>query len=206
MDWNAWHDGYDRPESGLADRLRSIQQQISDALDACESGPIRVISLCAGQGRDLIGALDDHPRKADVHGLLVELNSVNVDTGRQAAQAAGLSSLEFKTGDAADTDQYQDLAPADLVVVCGTFGNLSDVHLERLISFLPQLCQTGGTVVWTHNRRPPDRGPQICAWLGEYGFAEQWISAPADYFTVGRHSLSRPSQPLGLGSRKFEFP
>ncbi|GGV88906.1 hypothetical protein GCM10015535_41290 [Streptomyces gelaticus] len=53
MDWQAWHDAFDVPESWLARRLRAVQDRIRDALDTAPSGPLRAISLCAGQGRDL---------------------------------------------------------------------------------------------------------------------------------------------------------
>ena len=52
-DWYAWHDHYDEP--GLARRLAAVQQRISVALDQARPGPLRAISVCAGQGRDLIG-------------------------------------------------------------------------------------------------------------------------------------------------------
>ena len=69
-------------------------------------GPLRAISLCAGQGRDLISALAGHPRRYDVRARLVELDPRNTETARQAAQAAGLPRVEVVTGDAALTDTY----------------------------------------------------------------------------------------------------
>jgi hypothetical protein len=57
MDWHAWHDGYDKPGTRLARRLAAVQDQIRVALDAAPPGPLHAVSLCAGQGRDLIGAL-----------------------------------------------------------------------------------------------------------------------------------------------------
>ena len=33
MDWHAWHDDYDRPDSYLTRRLAAVQQQIRLALD-----------------------------------------------------------------------------------------------------------------------------------------------------------------------------
>jgi integrase len=41
-----------------------------------------VISLCAGDGRDLLEALSTHPRRADVHGLLVELDPDIAESAR----------------------------------------------------------------------------------------------------------------------------
>ena len=57
-DWHDWHAAYDNPGSGLARRLSWVQDRIRAALDAAPAGPVRAISLCAGQGRDLIGARD----------------------------------------------------------------------------------------------------------------------------------------------------
>src|SRR5690242_14199661 len=73
MDWRVWHDQYDLPDSWMARRLKAVQTQIRAALDAGESGPLRVISLCAGQGRDLLEVLAEHPRRDDVQARLVEL-------------------------------------------------------------------------------------------------------------------------------------
>ena len=66
MDWHAWHDDYDKPGTPLVRRLAAVQDQIRVALDAAPPGPLHAISLCAGQGRDLIGVLARHPRRDDV--------------------------------------------------------------------------------------------------------------------------------------------
>jgi hypothetical protein len=78
-DWHEWHAAYDNPESGLARRLSWVQDQIRAVLDAAPAGPLRAISLCAGQGRDLIGVLADHPRANDVSARLVELDPRNTE-------------------------------------------------------------------------------------------------------------------------------
>ena len=48
--------------SPLVRRLGMIQAQIHAMLDEAPPGPLRAVSLCAGQGRDLIGVLASHPR------------------------------------------------------------------------------------------------------------------------------------------------
>jgi hypothetical protein len=59
VDWQAWHEKYDDPASSLARRLRVVQARIREALDACPPGRVRVVSLCAGQGRDLLEVLGE---------------------------------------------------------------------------------------------------------------------------------------------------
>jgi len=125
QDWYAWHADYDVPATALARRLAAVQEQVRAALDAARPGPLRAISLCAGQGRDLTGALAGHPRQHDVRARLVELDPRNADAARQAARAAGLPQVEVVTGDAALTDAYAGMTPADLVLACGVFGNLT---------------------------------------------------------------------------------
>jgi hypothetical protein len=86
-DWLEWHGNYDRPDSSLHRRLLVVQNQIRQALDRCAPGPIRVVSLCAGQGRDLLPVLAAHPRGAQTTARLVELDEriarVAADTARQ---------------------------------------------------------------------------------------------------------------------------
>lgn len=57
-DWSEWHDAYARPDSGLRDRLAAVRAQISRRLEVTAPGPVRVVSACSGDGRDLLGVLD----------------------------------------------------------------------------------------------------------------------------------------------------
>jgi hypothetical protein len=170
MDWHAWHDDYDKPGTPLAARLAAVQDQIRVALDAAPPGPLHAISLCAGQGRDLIGVLPRHPRRDDVTGRPVEIDPRNAAAAREAAEAAGLPGVEVVTADAALTDQYAGMVPAYLVLACGMFGHLTDDDVRRTIGFCTQLCAHGGTVIWTRQRGEPDLVPRIRDWFTEDGF------------------------------------
>jgi hypothetical protein len=205
MDWQAWHDDYDLPDSPLARRLRVVQEQVRAALDRSPSGPLRVISLCAGQGHDLLGVLAGHPRRVDVRARLVELDARNTAAALETARAAGLSQVEVVTADAALTDHYRGMVPADLVLACGVFGNITDEDIERTIDSCSQLCKTGGTVIWTRHRRLPDRVPLICDWFEERGFDRQWVSEPDAGFGVGVHCFAGEPRRLALGLRMFTF-
>ena len=87
-DWVAWHAPYDDPGSNLERRLRWVQRRIRMALDEMLPGPVRVLSLCAGQGRDLLEVLADHPRRGDVQAVLVEMDDRNVAAARHVAARA----------------------------------------------------------------------------------------------------------------------
>src|SRR5690242_15834851 len=100
MDWRAWHDEYDLPGTAMARRLRVVQTRIRAVLDSSPPGPLRVVSLCAGQGRDLLGVLADHPRRDDVRARLVELDPRNTTVAKESARAVGLDHVEVVTADA----------------------------------------------------------------------------------------------------------
>lgn len=205
MDWHEWHDAYDSPDSYLSQRLVLVQERIRLALDTAPPGPLTAVSLCAGQGRDLIGVLADHPRGAEVRARLVELDERNVATATRAAQAAGLPGVEVIAGDASLTDQYDGCAPAGLVLLCGVLGNITDADVERLLDHCTALCRTGGTVVWTRNRKDPDLVPRICAWLEKRGFERLRVSEPSLTAAVGAHRFTGEPRQLPSGQRMFDF-
>ncbi|MGW7540281.1 methyltransferase domain-containing protein [Streptomyces sp. NPDC054770] len=205
MDWHKWQDRYDAPASPLARRLVTVQKRIRAALDDCPPGPLHVLSLCAGQGRDLLEVLRTHPRGQDVRARLVELDPRNVESAAETARSAGLQGIEAVAADAALLDHYAGMAPADVVLICGVFGNIADPDIERTVSACPQLCRTGGRVIWTRNRKPPDRVPLICDWFTEHGFTSEWLTAPDELQAVGVHRFTDQPKPLRLGTRVFTF-
>ncbi len=202
-DWAAWHESYDRPGSSLDRRLARVQYRIREALDGMPAGPIRVISMCAGQGRDLLGVLPEHPRRADVSARLVELDPRNV------AYAQGLArglNVEVVAGDASVCSAYQGFVPADLVLVCGVFGNVSNADIRHTVTSLPTLCQTGSTVIWTRHRERPDATPVIREWFGDYGFSEVGFDSEDGFrYGVGTQRLAGPALPYQPDLRLFDF-
>jgi hypothetical protein len=204
-DWAAWHDAYDDPGSPLAQRLLAVQAWIAAALDQAPPGGLRAVSICAGQGRDLIGVLRDHPRRGDVTARLVELDPRNAATARQLAADAGLTQVEVVTADAAQTDVYAGLVPANLLLACGVFGNITDEDVARTIRCCAGLCATGGTVVWTRGRREPDLVPQICEWFAAEDFELLGVSERETRWGVGAHRFAGTPAPLPAGERMFTF-
>ena len=204
--WAEWHRPYDDPASLLSGRLRRVQDHLRVLLDRQRPGPVQLISLCAGQGRDVIGVLAGHQRGADVRARLVELDLRNVEYARLAAAAAGLDGVEVLAADAGLTDAYAGAVPAQIVVACGIFGNITDADIARTVFGLPGLCAPGAGVIWTRHTLPPDLTPAIRSWFAAAGFAEESYEAPAATRQgSGRHRLAGPQASLPPGERLFTF-
>jgi hypothetical protein len=204
-EWVTWHRGYeaDRPQ---AKRLEAVQQQIREALDRAPGGTIRVISLCAGDGRDLLGALSSHPRAGEVEARLVELDPELVAAGREQVARLHLRDIAFVLGDAWTTRSCIGAVPADLLLICGIFGNLSDEDVKRTVDHLSELCARGATVVWTRGRFEPDLTPTIRGWFQEAGFEEHaFVPIPGTSASVGAHRLLRAPRPFRDNEHLFNF-
>ncbi len=211
-DWVQWHNLYETPERVVAQRLLIVQRLIRDSLASRSGDEIRVVSICSGQARDILGVLADHPGRFSVSGRLIELDPTNTVEATTRAHAAGLDRIEIVTGDASVTEAYAGAVPADLVLVCGVFGNIPDVDVHRTIDALPQFCRRDATVIWTRHRGPPDLTPAIREWFVHAGFVEigcESTSAeapkpgafPAQF--VGAHRWPRDPLALELGQRLF---
>ena len=184
-----------------------MQGHLRGELERAPAGDVRLISLCAGQGRDVIGVLTGHPRRDDVRARLVELDERNVALARQAAQAARLHGVEVLQADAGITDACAGAVPAQIVVACGIFGNITDSDIQATVATLPSLCAPGALVLWTRHRSPPDLTPAIRSWFGEAGFREEAFDTSHDGFmSVGAHRLAGEPAALALGQRLFTFP
>jgi hypothetical protein len=177
-DWLAWHAGYDDPSSSLSVRLRLVREHLSRALQAAPPGPVRLLSLCAGQGHDVLGVLLRHPRAPDASAVLVECDPRNAALARRRAERAGLAQVEVREADAARVTGYADALPADVLLLCGIFGNVSDADVRRTARAAPALCAAGATVIWTRHRRAPDLTPRVRAWFAESGFDEVAFDSP----------------------------
>ena len=217
--WVRWHAAYEDPSSNLSMRLRAVQSMVLAALHeiparagagagaATDPEPIRIVSLCAGQGRDVIDVVATHPRGPEVSALLVELDPALVAFARERAAALGLADrIRVVEGDASQCALYAADVPADIVLVCGVFGNISPADITRTIQAMRGFCAPGGHVVWTRHRRPPDLAPTVRADFAAAGFTEVGYEAPEGMIlAVGHHRLVGATAPFDPGHRLFEF-
>jgi hypothetical protein len=204
-DYELWHRSYDDPNSGHSWRLREVQRAIGAALDR---GATRVLSSCAGDGRDVLGVLAARPDRDRVTATLVELLPALTERARDQVAEAGLSGIDVRTADAGQTDAYVGAVPADLVLLVGIFGNISSADIERTIRAAPQLCSPGATLLWTRGRRhPTDMNDVIRGWFAETGFTElDYLTFDGDsYPTLGVQRFDGAPQPLVPGQPLFTF-
>ena len=203
--WSEWHDAYARPGSGLGDRLAAVSAQIERRLDASAPDPVRVVSACAGDGRDLLGVLSRRADADRVTALLVEYDAGLAARAREAADALP-ATVEVRQADAAQSDVYAHAVPADLVLLCGIFGNISDADVRATVEAAPQLCAPGAEVVWTRHRHDADLTPSIRGWFADSGFEEVAFIAPdGEHWSVGVHRLVAEPRPLKPGRHWFTF-
>jgi hypothetical protein len=206
-DYVGWHAAYDDPGSSLSVRLRHVQRAIVEWLDRT-SGPVRVLSACAGQGQDILGALEERSRRdrGRVTGALIEMDPTNVAIARGRIAHLDLA-LTVVEADAGTTDTYPGLVPADLLLLSGIMGNISAPDIERLVRVSRQFCAAGATVIWTRGAQDPDLGPDIRRWFDQAGFeelsCEEWIEGTG--MRVGVNRLITPPQPLRPGEVIFTF-
>jgi len=205
-DWLAWHAPYADEHSALSRRLRLVQEHIAAWLQERPCETLNVVSVCAGQGHDLLGVLAERTDARRVHATLVEYDRRNVEIGRAGVQAAGLAEVHVVQADAGKRASYLGLVPADLVLLVGVFGNISDADVHRTIEALPELCAPGATVIWTRTRRPPDLTVQIRGWLAQTGFVEQAFHSPEDaLFSVAVHRFVGAPRTLKVPGELFTF-
>ncbi len=204
-EWVRWHRQY-AGRGLLARRLVMVQRRLGEALDHQPPGPIRVLSLCSGDGRDLLGVLRCHPRAGDVQARLVDLSPTLVNRGRRRAQALGLHQVRFRRADAGSTTAADGAVPADIVLACGIFGNVSDADVRITVETLPSLCARHATVLWTRGRRAPDLTPTIRGWFRGAGFTEvAFDPIPGTSASVGTARLKRRPAAFRPGVRMFTF-
>ncbi len=207
--WVQWHAPYEDPTSMLSLRMRTVQAMVGAALDEVPPHPeqIQIVSLCAGQGRDVIDVVATHPRGAEVSALLVEQDPVLVDFARARADAAGVGDrIRIVEGDASQSHHCADDVPADIVLVCGVFGNISSADITRTIQAMPGWCKPGGHVIWTRHRRAPDYTPAVRADFAAAGFTEVEFVTPEDSIqAIGHHRLDGETAPFDPDQQLFDF-
>ena len=151
--WSSWPaKAYTR--AGYQQRLAKVERHLGESLDLAPIGPVRIVSMCAGDGRDVVGVVESHPRRDEVLAWLVELNGHSVAAGIAHARQAGLErSVSFLHADATTFATYRNIAPADVLLLCGVWGHVPLEERASLVRACGMLCKPGGVVIWTRGVR-----------------------------------------------------
>lgn len=206
-DWHAWHAHYDDPSSSLSRRLETVRASLRTLLLTAH-GPVRLVSLCAGDGRDTLPVAAE--TGASVTGVLVELDPELSARARAAAPGG----IEVRTADAGTTASYADACPADVVLACGVFGNVTDADIARTVAALPSLLASGGHVIWTRGLAVPqdptaydgDPADLVRSLFARAGFEEVAFVRPDDAgFRVGVHRWPGADGVPAPDQRLFDF-
>ncbi len=198
QDWQEWHRDYDDADSSVSRRLVQVRSRLATLLDEA-TGPVRLLSLCSGDGRDTVPVLTGSDREVDA--CLVELDPGLAEAARAAAAEAGVR-IEVRTGDAAALATYADRLPVDMLLLVGVLGNVSDDDAERTVAAAASMVVPGGTVVWSRSSRfrvEPTHGyddPSV--WVRDrfeaHGFeTREFVVPEVDAWRLGVSVLRRPS-------------
>jgi hypothetical protein len=202
--WYAWHAPYDDLESEQTDRLEEVQRLLVAALDGAPAGPLRALSVCSGQSRDLLPILISHPRGHDVRATMVELDPLNASFLHGALGSTDLTDVAVVVADAGRTSAYAGAVPADLVLLCGVFANVDAADAARTVDLLPALCAPGGTVVWSSYGAGLAEVDAVLAGL-EAGPFEPLAVVRDGRYVVAAHRFTGATAPLPADERVFTF-
>jgi hypothetical protein len=180
--------------------------ELSATSCAHETAPTFVLSVSVRETGVTCSTRSREPHCGRISARLVEQDSRLVQRARDRIEQAGLDSIDVVACDAAVTDAYVGAVPADLVLVCGVFGNVSDADVARIIGAMPQLCAHRASVIWTRHRRRPDLTPRIRAWFHEAGFVQRTFESPgAGSWSVGVHEFRGIPRQLRTNETLFTF-
>lgn len=205
-DWLAWHRDYDDPSSALSRRLVVVRRRVGESLDALGADARRVLSLCAGAGRDLLPELAVRPHVSP-QTLLVEANAELAEAARVEAASSSLGHVRVRCADAGRPGSFADVLPVDLLLLCGIFGNVAENDIRRTISAVPAMLAPRGLVIWTRGSRgSEDVRPKVRRWVVEAGLEELAYDGAPEPFGVGLARRSGPaSTDAPLPERLFTF-
>jgi hypothetical protein len=209
-DWHEWYQAYDDPSSSLSRRLETVRAGLQELVAAADP-PARLVSMCAGDGRDTLPVLAEVG--ADASALLVELDPDLASAARDSAHALGLAGVEVRTADAGTTTSYDGAEPADVLMACGVFGNITDEDIARSVATFPSFLVSGGHVIWTRGNNVPldptshdgDPADLVRRVFDEAGFEEIGFVSDPSGFRVGVHRWPGAAGTLTSDVRMFDF-
>ena len=205
--WNGWPEKAYQQDR-YRQRLAAVQNHLTECLDLAPGGPVRIISVCAGDGRDAISVLSSHQRRHDVSAWLIEQDRQSVLDGMGRAARVGLANtVTFLNDDATDYATYQRIVPADIVLLCGVWGHVPASERVLLVRALTTLCKARGMVIWTRGiSKGLERLHEIQAMFATSSWEQSRVSFTSDkkWAVVIHRYLGLPNE-LPSSGRLFHF-
>ena len=201
-----WHDAYNDPTSSLSRRRRVVEQRLAQVLrDVPSRSPL--LSLCAGDGGDVIPVLAARADTSPIRAVLIENDETLAHRAVRAAATAGLTGVEVRCQDAGDRRSFADVLPVGVLLLCGILGNIDHLAVKDVIDVVPSLLVPGGTVIWTRGSSDPDRRPEVRGWFEAAGLAEVSFDGAPELYGVGVNRLVSESTAMRreLPDRVFTF-
>jgi hypothetical protein len=187
----------------LSRRLTMVQQRLEELL--AEAPAVRrVLSLCSGDGRDILPVVARLPidHRPDV--ALVELDADLATAAERRAADLGVAATVI--GDAGSSSTWQQFMPVDLLLLCGIFGNIPDDDIRNTIDAARAMVASDGYVIWTRGYfSDVDLRPQVRQWFAETGFLEVTFDAEPTGFGVGVNRLPSAGRTARVPSQLFSF-
>lgn len=203
-DWQTWHLQYEDGSSSLSRRLGVVQHRLGDLLSG--RAPVgKVLSLCAGDGRDILPVVACLPNVQRPEIVLVELDPDLASAAEQRATQLGVSATVVR-GDAGSAANWQDFVPVDVLLLCGVFGNIWPEDIRVTIEAARAMLIAEGVVMWTRGHfSDMDLRPQVRGWFCEAGFTELAFDAEPTGYGVGVNRVRSTSRTSDIPARLFSF-
>ena len=151
-----------------------------------------------------------HERARDVTAPLYEINPELTQRGSAAIDATRLDDvMSFLRADATQFGTYVSMAPADLIVMAGVFGNVRPTELAHLVDGLPCLRRSDAFVVWTRHGTLYDGVATLrnmrerLSQTGFVGVVEDVTSETG--FVIGTHRFHGTTRDLPKDQAWFQF-
>ncbi|MNR04651.1 hypothetical protein D3C85_1206300 [compost metagenome] len=150
--------------------------------------------------------LAHYPNSDNIHSYLVEIDERLVQECKHTVSDRGLQNVTVVKGDASLLRTYRDVIPADLILLCGIFGNIANEDILNTIESLAQLSKQGTRVVWTRNLRDPKVVPMIRHSFTANDFKEvDYRTTSDDSYAIGIYEFYGLSQRLKDDIQLFTF-
>lgn len=134
-------------------RKNNLVSSLGKAIDLSLNGnkEVYIVDVASGPARYILEALDKH-KNAIIFATCRDIDNRWLDEGQEKAKILGLDNIEFKLGDALNSDSYKLLRRTpDIIVSSGFYDWITDDEIiKKSIRIIYDNLKTGGYFVFTN--------------------------------------------------------